>query len=199
MNRIDWETPLNSLEEWKIVNATNNIHPMHSHEAQFQVYSRNGNINLPAVDKGWKDTVLINPYETVRTLVKFTEYKGIFLYHCHNLEHEDDGMMLNFKIVDPVGINETSSEVPESFRLKQNYPNPFNPSTTIEFELKRSANVEMNVYDQTGKLVATLVDNQVPSGSHKVIFNADGLSTGDYFVRMVVDEMVKTIKMVLMK
>ena len=98
MERIDWETPLNSLEEWKIVNASNMLHPMHSHSEQFQVYSRNGNTNLPPEDKGWKDTVLINPLETVRVLVKFETYKGIFLFHCHNLEHEDDGMMLNYKI-----------------------------------------------------------------------------------------------------
>jgi FtsP/CotA-like multicopper oxidase with cupredoxin domain len=199
MERIDWQTPLNSLEEWKIVNATNNLHPMHSHEAQFQVYSRNGNTVLAPNDKGWKDTVLVYPFETVRTLVKFTEYKGIFLYHCHNLEHEDDGMMLNFKIIDPVGINEIGEEVPENFILKQNYPNPFNPSTSISFDLNVSGNIEMNVYEQTGKLVATLVDNYVPAGSHKVIFNASGLSSGEYFVRMVAGEIVKTIKMTLLK
>jgi FtsP/CotA-like multicopper oxidase with cupredoxin domain len=199
MERIDWQTPLNSLEEWKIVNATNNLHPMHSHEAQFQVYSRNGNTVLAPNDKGWKDTVLVYPFETVRTLVKFTEYKGIFLYHCHNLEHEDDGMMLNFKIVDPIGINETGEPVPNTFELKQNFPNPFNPSTSISFDLNVSGDVEMNVYDQTGKLVATLVDNYVPAGSHKVIFNASGLSSGEYFVRMVAGDIVKTIKMTLLK
>jgi blue copper oxidase len=199
MERIDWQTPLNSLEEWKIVNATNNLHPMHSHEAQFQVYSRNGSTDLAPNDKGWKDTVLVNPFETVRTLVKFTEYKGIFLYHCHNLEHEDDGMMLNFKIVDPLGINENGEEVPDNFVLRQNYPNPFNPSTSISFDLNVSGNVEMNVYDQTGKLIATLVDNYVPAGSHKVIFNASGLSSGEYYVRMVAGGVVKTIKMTLLK
>ena len=103
MDRIDWQTPLNSLEEWKILNASNNIHPMHSHSEQFQVYSRNGSTDLPPADKGWKDTVLIYPFETVRLLVRFTGYKRIFLFHCHNLEHEDDGMMLNYKITDPFG------------------------------------------------------------------------------------------------
>ena len=100
MDRIDWETPLNTLEEWKIINTTNNIHPMHSHSAMFQVFSRNGSTDLPPNDKGWKDTVLVNPFETVRTLIKFRDYTGIYLYHCHNLEHEDDGMMLNFRVTD---------------------------------------------------------------------------------------------------
>ncbi len=197
--RIDWETPLNSLEEWKIVNATNNIHPMHSHEAQFQVYSRNGNTNLPPVDKGWKDTVLVYPFETVRTLIKFTQYRGIFLYHCHNLEHEDDGMMLNFKIVDPVGISEQGEQVPDSFRLHQNFPNPFNPTTKIRFELDKGADVEMNVYDVMGRLVGVLADGFVPSGMHEVVFSGSGLSSGEYFLRMSVEGSVRTIKMTLKK
>ena len=95
MNRIDEVIPFNELEEWKFVNTTNNYHPMHVHGVLFQVYSRNGNTNLSPNDKGWKDTVLVNPNETVQTLVKFNDYSGIYLLHCHNLEHEDDGMMLN--------------------------------------------------------------------------------------------------------
>lgn len=197
--RIDWETPLNSLEEWRIVNATNNLHPMHSHEAQFQVYSRNGNTNLPPSDKGWKDTVLVYPFETVRTLIRFTEYRGIFLYHCHNLEHEDDGMMLNFKIVDPVGIGENGNRLPDQFELSQNFPNPFNPSTTIRFNLSKLSEVEMNVYDVQGKLIASLIDGKVPAGSHEVVFNSAGLSSGEYFVRLAADGVVKTIKMTLAK
>ncbi|MBX7042677.1 MAG: multicopper oxidase domain-containing protein [Ignavibacteria bacterium] len=199
MMRIDWETPLNSLEEWKIVNATNNIHPMHSHEAQFQVYSRNGNTNLPPVDKGWKDTVLVYPFETVRTLIKFTEYRGIYLYHCHNLEHEDDGMMLNFKIVDPVGISEQGEELPDSFRLYQNFPNPFNPTTQIRFELEKGSDVEVNVYDVMGRLVGVLADGFVPAGLHELVFSGSGLSSGEYFLRMSVGGSVRTIKMTLKK
>ena len=98
MDRIDWETPQNSLEEWKIINASNMLHPMHSHSHQFQVHSRNENTNLAPEDKGWKDTVLVNSFETVRVLVKFSNYKGLYLFHCHNLEHEDAGMMRNYKI-----------------------------------------------------------------------------------------------------
>lgn len=109
MDRIDWETPLNSLEEWKIINTTNMIHPMHTHAALFQVYSRNGSTALAPNDKGWKDTVMVNPSETVRVLVKFTDYAGIYLFHCHNLEHEDDGMMLNFRLTDnPLPVELTS-------------------------------------------------------------------------------------------
>jgi FtsP/CotA-like multicopper oxidase with cupredoxin domain len=48
------------------------------------------------VDEGWKDTVLLMPGERIRILVDFDDYPGMFLYHCHNLEHEDMGMMRNY-------------------------------------------------------------------------------------------------------
>jgi FtsP/CotA-like multicopper oxidase with cupredoxin domain len=50
------------------------------------------------VDEGWKDTVLLMPGERVKLLMKFEDYPGLCLYHCHNLEHEDSGMMRNFRI-----------------------------------------------------------------------------------------------------
>jgi FtsP/CotA-like multicopper oxidase with cupredoxin domain len=49
-------------------------------------------------DEGWKDTVLVLPGETVRLLMQFPQFKGLFLYHCHNLEHEDMGMMRNYRL-----------------------------------------------------------------------------------------------------
>ncbi len=104
INRIDEQIPFNELEEWKFINNTNNYHPMHVHGVLFQVYSRNGNINLSPNDKGWKDTVLVNPNETVSVLAKFNDYSGIYLLHCHNLEHEDDGMMINLKIDPPTYV-----------------------------------------------------------------------------------------------
>ncbi|MBU1823244.1 MAG: multicopper oxidase domain-containing protein [Bacteroidetes bacterium] len=53
--------------------------------------------DLVAHEKGWKDTVLVMPKETVRILVRFQQ-PGKFVFHCHNLEHEDDGMMLNYEV-----------------------------------------------------------------------------------------------------
>lgn len=47
---------------------------------------------------GWKDTVLVMPGERVKLLLKFEDYPGMYLYHCHNLEHEDQGMMRNLLV-----------------------------------------------------------------------------------------------------
>jgi FtsP/CotA-like multicopper oxidase with cupredoxin domain len=78
-------------------------HPIHLHGRQFRVLSRSGGSAANAlrpglVDTGWTDTVLVLPGETVRVQVTFSEHPGLFLYHCHILEHEDMGMMRNFRV-----------------------------------------------------------------------------------------------------
>jgi blue copper oxidase len=109
---------LGDLEVWEFVNLegsgtgmmTMNIempHPMHIHGVQFQVLGREitqgyesayQELSAGFIDDGWKDTVLVMPGEKVQVLVRFENYAGTFLYHCHNLEHEDAGMMRNYKI-----------------------------------------------------------------------------------------------------
>jgi suppressor of ftsI len=82
-------------------------HPMHIHGVQFQVIGRQitrgyesayQELSAGFVDDGCKDTVLVMPGEKVQVLVRFENYAGTLLYHCHNLEHEDAGMMRNYKI-----------------------------------------------------------------------------------------------------
>ncbi|MGB5847893.1 MAG: multicopper oxidase domain-containing protein [Ignavibacteriaceae bacterium] len=198
VNRIDEMIPFNELEEWKFINNTNNYHPMHIHGVLFQVYSRNGNTNLSPNDKGWKDTVLVNPNETVRVLVKFNDYSGIYLLHCHNLEHEDDGMMLNIQIDSPTNINDDDSS-PESFKLYQNYPNPFNPSTTIEFSVHKQSFVNLTVFTSLGQKVAELVNSSFKQGSYKIRFNGSGLASGVYIYRLTTDQTSIEKKMQLLK
>ena len=56
------------------------------------------NVSKGFVDTGWKDTVLVMPGEWVRILLRFEDYLGLFLYHCHMLEHEDMGLMCNYRV-----------------------------------------------------------------------------------------------------
>jgi len=74
-------------------------HPFHIHGGQFQVVRREGVAHAGYVDGGWKDTVLVMPGEKAVVLMRFLDYAGMFLYHCHNLEHEDGGMMRNLLVV----------------------------------------------------------------------------------------------------
>ncbi|MGC1242598.1 MAG: multicopper oxidase family protein [Chryseosolibacter sp.] len=101
MHRIDETVEAGSTEIWEFDNMMGDeIHPMHIHGVQFQVVHRMGGRNkIIASEKGWKDTVLVMPGEKVQVAMTFPQYKGVFVFHCHNLEHEDDGMMLNYEIV----------------------------------------------------------------------------------------------------
>jgi FtsP/CotA-like multicopper oxidase with cupredoxin domain len=100
-NRIDETVSANTTETWVFDNSQGNEpHPMHLHGVHFQVMERRGGRGqLIPSEGGSKDTVLVLPGETVKVLVPFAELKGVFVFHCHNLEHEDDGMMLQYQLV----------------------------------------------------------------------------------------------------
>lgn len=108
---------LGDLEIWEFENRTGLgrgmmgsmqlPHPMHIHGLQFQVIERTisaadaerwSSLREGLLDSGWHDTVLVFPGEKVKVLLKFEDFEGLYLYHCHNLEHEDMGMMRNYKI-----------------------------------------------------------------------------------------------------
>ncbi|MFJ3216685.1 multicopper oxidase family protein [Kitasatospora sp. NPDC086801] len=86
---------LGSTELWRFTSDLH--HPVHVHLNHFQVLSRNGRAPGP-YDDGWKDTVDLRPAEAVEVLVRFTDYQGTYMIHCHNLEHEDMAMMADFTV-----------------------------------------------------------------------------------------------------
>jgi FtsP/CotA-like multicopper oxidase with cupredoxin domain len=99
MNRIDFRVALGQVERWRFHTNGNAPHPVHVHGASFQVVSRTGGrARLFPWETGWKDTVLLNDGELVEVLIRFEAYRGIYLIHCHKLEHEDMGMMANFEV-----------------------------------------------------------------------------------------------------
>ena len=99
-HRIDERVPAETLEVWEVVNRSTMPHPFHAHGVQFHVLERAGARVLTAPqDLGLKDTVLLWPGETVRLGVRVGQHRGLFVMHCHNLEHEDTGMMSLFEIV----------------------------------------------------------------------------------------------------
>ena len=100
LNRIDFQVPLGQTERWRFISGHNAPHPIHVHGASFQVQSRTGGrAVLFPWERGWKDTVLLLDGETVEVLIRFDIFKGVYLLHCHKLEHEDMGMMSNFEVV----------------------------------------------------------------------------------------------------
>jgi FtsP/CotA-like multicopper oxidase with cupredoxin domain len=84
---------LGAVEVWRL--SSDFHHPIHLHLAHFQVLARHGG-GPGRYDDGWKDTVDVRPSEMVDIIVRFDGYRGRYVFHCHNLEHEDMGMMANF-------------------------------------------------------------------------------------------------------
>jgi FtsP/CotA-like multicopper oxidase with cupredoxin domain len=102
---------LGDTEAWEWINNSPIPHPMHIHNVQFQVVGRNtsavassySTVNQGLADGGWKDTVLVWPGERVKVAMTFVPpYTGMYMYHCHILEHEDMTMMRNYMIMDPM-------------------------------------------------------------------------------------------------
>lgn len=92
--RVDASVLSDTTEVWDI--TADPQHPVHLHQAHFRVLSRDG--GPPAAqDTGWKDTVFV-PEGGVRLAVRFPDYRGRYVFHCHNLEHADSGMMANLEI-----------------------------------------------------------------------------------------------------
>ncbi|MDH2430712.1 multicopper oxidase domain-containing protein [Sphaerisporangium sp. TRM90804] len=87
---------LGTTEVWRFTSDFH--HPVHTHLAHFQILTRNGRAPAPT-DTGWKDTVDVRPYEVVDVLARFHGYRGRYMLHCHNLEHEDMAMMADFEVI----------------------------------------------------------------------------------------------------
>ncbi len=90
MKRVDVTTKLGATEIWQIENIVGMDHPFHLHGFQFQVIERNGR---PEMYRSWKDAVNVPKHETVRFVVRFEDFPGKWMFHCHILNHEDQGMM----------------------------------------------------------------------------------------------------------
>lgn len=93
--RTDVTTRLGDVEIWRLVADVH--HPVHLHLVGFRVLSRGGRPPLPQ-DAGLKDTVSLRPGESAEIITRFDGYRGRYLFHCHNAEHEDMGMMANLEI-----------------------------------------------------------------------------------------------------
>ena len=98
-NRIDARPVLGSTEKWIFTNPTGTTHMVHIHDVDQQCLSRDGGPCYPW--ETMKETWSVGPGETLALKMKFTDHTGIYMLHCHILEHEDDGMMTQFEVIPP--------------------------------------------------------------------------------------------------
>ena len=114
MGRIDEVVTLGDTEIWTVTNIDGQTHNFHVHDVQFQILDIDGQEPPPYL-QGWKDTVWLKQGEPVRLIMRFTDYASNewpYMYHCHMLRHEDQGMMGQFVIVEP-----GQSTNPSDYRL----------------------------------------------------------------------------------
>jgi len=96
-------------------------------------------------------------------------------------------------------IETISAEIPDKFYLQQNYPNPFNPITKIQFDVMKTENVMITVFDIAGKELEVLVNERMQPGTYETEWNGEKYASGIYFYRMEAGKYVETRKMILMK
>lgn len=191
MMRIDYTIPLNSVEVWKLVNETMVAHPFHIHDVQFYILDRNG-IAPTADEAGRKDVVFVLPGDTVRFITKFEDFADTmvpYMFHCHILMHEDDGMMGQF-IVHPsaVSVNEIFSD--ENFRI---YPNPLN-DTKLYLECIGEIR-EINsvfLYDLSGKIIHS--ESLKNTGTQ--LIELPDIAAGTYILSVQTEKSIQKIKLI---
>jgi FtsP/CotA-like multicopper oxidase with cupredoxin domain len=179
MTRIDQRVTAGTVEQWVFDGSqADEPHPMHIHAAQFQVVARRGNPTNDPKDKGWKDTVIIPPFESARILVRFGAEAGLFVAHCHNLEHEDTGMMMNLMVEPSAGVESSVAEG----SIGEITPNPANSGVEIPITVGTNALVSVGIYRTDGRFIRSAFTGRLRQGRHALGFDCSELPAGRYLV-----------------
>ena len=104
-----------------------------------------------------------------------------------------------YKLAITTDVKEVGDQIPAYYKLEQNYPNPFNPSTTIQFSIPEQSFVKLEVFNSLGEKVSTLVSEDLNAGNYQYEWNAEKLSSGIYFYKLITGNFTETKKMILMK
>lgn len=189
MDSINVTVELNATEVWTLVNKTHIAHPFHIHDIQFNVFEKSGT-TPPVTEQGWKDVVLVMPHDSVKFITKFITFSDEhipYMYHCHLLHHEDDGMMGTFLVVDPfagLGDHGKSSGI-------ATWPNPSDGNWILSGDWKHQS-VNLTLFEQTGKVVMYR-ENVIPENG-TIVFGKPELPGGIYFLRVDHPDFSETIR-----
>ncbi len=178
MDSVNVITHLNSTEIWKLVNHTMIAHPFHIHDMHFYVLDING-VPPPAYERGKKDVVLVMPGDSVRFITRFEDFANDtvpYMYHCHLLHHEDDGMMGQFI----VSSSPEKVEKVENYVDLKLYPNPVTELLNIDLiGTSAGSPIAFAVYDLFGRKMHS--DYLIKKASIDVSCWAKGI----YFISLV--------------
>jgi bilirubin oxidase len=174
MNVINETVQLGATEIWSFTNNTQIAHPLHIHDIQFNIIDRNGLPPQPW-ETGWKDVVMVPPMGAARVITRFDDFADPempYMFHCHLLMHEDEGMMGQFLVADPNGIDESSRELPIDV-----FPNPVSDGYFKLRMTERSGPVTIQLRDGLGRITK---EQRITSNNNDVLISVDGLASGPY-------------------
>ncbi|MCY2687175.1 multicopper oxidase domain-containing protein [Salinimicrobium sp. TH3] len=209
MDELTENPELGATEIWEIYNTTPDAHPIHLHLVHFQVIETQefdvdnsvfgagssssvtllGSPSPPAPENaGRKDTFIILPGEVARVKA-FFDKPGEYVWHCHILSHEDHDMMRPFYVGDytapAMASIQTISLSPEILEFLKITPNPVRQLSKIQFRVNADAQVLVEVYDFSGKVVSTLHNGLAGANvDHEVEFDRSGLPSGAYICKL---------------
>jgi len=182
---VNYEIPLNNLEIWELRNQTAIAHPFHIHDVQFYILDINGQTPPPNM-QGRKDVVLVPPMNgTVRFIAKFDDFANKevpYMYHCHMLSHEDDGMMGQFIV-----FGNTTSTIEEEKDLIYIYPNP----TADNIQLTGLSPAIIELYSTSGHLL-----ERRESANIEEQFSLNKYAAGVYYFNIITQKSSRAYKAV---
>jgi blue copper oxidase len=189
MDSINIKTYLNNTEIWTIDNKTQVAHPIHIHNMHFFITEVNGG-PVPEYEQGKKDVVLVMPMQKLKFITKFEDFASPvpYMYHCHLLHHEDEGMMGSFVVLDTnsSGINKIPTT---AFTV---YPNPASNFIHIHKKVNELVIEKIEITDVLGKVVLTLDKNDANNLSK---INISSFPSGHYFIQLVTESSLTTIRL----
>jgi blue copper oxidase len=178
MSTINETVYLNTTEKWRITNQTGIAHPFHIHDVPFDILNLNGG-TVPDYLKGKKDVVLVPPMQYVEFVTRFEDFANDtvpYMYHCHILHHEDDGMMGSFVVRD------TTTGISEAQFADDNvivFPNPASSHVSL-FSNIPFHKTEIKIMNALGQLQV----EKLSDGENKIELDVSILPEGIYFLQV---------------
>ncbi len=175
MDSINQTVHINTTEIWTLINHTLVAHPFHIHDVKFNVIEKSG-LPTPLTERGWKDVVLVMPHDSAKFITRFETFANDtipYMYHCHLLHHEDDGMMGSFLVLDTTATGVEKINKENYFSV---FPNPVNDFINIVSLDNKNFSIE--IFNAFGEIFY--------SGREESNFRIEtgSLSSGFHFLKM---------------